>query len=87
MGPRLLRPRRHGWERDDESLHCRRGGGEFGSGSAMPDRYVLPLIDSEHPEVCLIPTAGGDAGHALVFHEVHSSYGCDQRGLQGEPGS
>jgi hypothetical protein len=53
----------------------------------MPDRYVLPLIDSEHPEVCLIPTAGGDAGHALVFHEVHSSYGCDQRGLQGEPGS
>lgn len=54
------------------------GGGGFGSGSPMLDRYALSLIDAERPRVCFIPTASGDdAGYTLQFFRAYSSYGCD----------
>ncbi len=54
------------------------GGGGFGSGNPMLDRYALSLVDAERPKVCFIPTASGDdAGYTLEFYKAYSSYGCD----------
>ncbi len=54
------------------------GGGGFGSGNSMLDRYALSLVDAERPRVCFIPTASGDdAGYTLEFYKAYSSYGCD----------
>lgn len=54
------------------------GGGGFGSGNPMLDRYALSLVDADRPNVCFIPTASGDdAGYTLEFYRAYSSYGCD----------
>lgn len=54
------------------------GGGGFGSGSSMLDRYALSLVPATRPKVCFIPTASGDdAGYTLEFYKAYSSYGCD----------
>lgn len=54
------------------------GGGGFGSGNPMLDRYALSLVDAERPRVCFIPTASGDdAGYTLEFYKAYGSYGCD----------
>jgi peptidase E len=54
------------------------GGGGFGSGNPMLDRYALSLIDTDRPKVCFIPTASGDdPGYTLEFFKAYSSYGCD----------
>jgi peptidase E len=53
------------------------GGGGFGSGNSMLDRYALSLVDAERPKVCFVPTASGDdAGYTLEFFRAYSSYGC-----------
>jgi peptidase E len=54
------------------------GGGGFGSGNPMLDRYALSLVDADRPRVCFIPTASGDdAGYTLGFYQAYSGYGCD----------
>jgi peptidase E len=54
------------------------GGGGFGSGNSMLDRYALSLVEAERPRVCFIPTASGDdAAYTLQFYRAYSSYGCD----------
>jgi peptidase E len=54
------------------------GGGGFGSGNPMLDRYALSLVDADRPKVCFIPTASGDdGGYTLEFYKAYSSYGCD----------
>jgi peptidase E len=54
------------------------GGGGFGSGNPMLDRYALSLVDADRPKVCFIPTASGDdAGYTLEFYKAYGSYGCD----------
>lgn len=54
------------------------GGGGFGSGNSMLDRYALSLVTAERPKVCFIPTASGDdAGYTLEFYKAYSSYGCE----------
>lgn len=54
------------------------GGGGFGSGNPMLDRYALSLVASDRPRVCFIPTASGDdAGYSLEFYKAYGSYGCD----------
>lgn len=54
------------------------GGGGFGSGNPMLDRYALSLVNADRPKVCFIPTASGDdAGYTLEFYKAYSSYGCD----------
>jgi dipeptidase E len=54
------------------------GGGGFGSGNPMLDRYALSLVDADRPRVCFIPTASGDdAGYTLEFYKAYGSYGCD----------
>ena len=54
------------------------GGGGFGSGNPMLDRYALSLLSADRPKVCFIPTASGDdAGYTLEFYKAYSSYGCD----------
>ncbi len=54
------------------------GGGGFGSGNPMLDRYTLSLVDADRPKVCFIPTASGDdAGYTLEFYKAYGSYGCD----------
>lgn len=58
------------------------GGGGFGSGNPMLDRYALSLLDSDRPRVCFIPTASGDdAGYTLEFYKAYASYGCDPQVL------
>lgn len=54
------------------------GGGGFGSGSSMLDRYALSLVPATRPKVCFIPTASGDdAGYTLEFYKAYGSYRCD----------
>lgn len=54
------------------------GGGGFGSGNSMLDRYALSLVKADRPKVCFIPTASGDdMGYTLMFYKAYSSYGCD----------
>jgi peptidase E len=54
------------------------GGGGFGSGNPMLDRYALSLVDADRPKVCFIPTASGDdAGYTLEFYKAYGSYGCE----------
>jgi peptidase E len=54
------------------------GGGGFGSGNPMLDRYALSLVDVDRPRVCFIPTASGDdAGYTLEFYKAYSSYGSE----------
>ena len=54
------------------------GGGGFGSGNSMLDRYALSLVDTDRPKVCFIPTASGDdAGYTLEFYKAYGSYGCE----------
>jgi peptidase E len=54
------------------------GGGGFGSGNPMLDRYALSLVEADRPKVCFIPTASGDdAGYTLEFYKAYGSYGCD----------
>ena len=54
------------------------GGGGFGSGNPMLDRYALSLVEADRPEVCFIPTASGDdPGYTLEFYKAYSSYGCE----------
>ena len=54
------------------------GGGGFGSGNPMLDRYALSLVDAARPRVCFLPTASGDdAGYTLEFYKAYGSYGCD----------
>lgn len=54
------------------------GGGGFGSGNPMLDRYALSLVDTDRPKVCFVPTASGDdPGYTLEFYKAYSSYGCD----------
>ncbi len=54
------------------------GGGGFGSGNPMLDRYALSLVEADRPKVCFIPTASGDdAGYTLEFYKAYGSYGCE----------
>lgn len=54
------------------------GGGGFGAGNPMLDRYALSLVDADRPKVCFIPTASGDdTGYTLEFYKAYGSYGCD----------
>ena len=54
------------------------GGGGFGSGNPILDRYALSLVDADRPRVCFIPTASGDdAGYTLEFYKAYGSYGCE----------
>jgi dipeptidase E len=44
------------------------GGGGFSmeKSSTLLDDYILSLTDREHPRVCFLPTASGDADHYVV---------------------
>jgi peptidase E len=54
------------------------GGGGFGSGNPMLDRYALSLVEAARPRVCFLPTASGDdAGYTLEFYKAYGSYGSD----------
>ena len=54
------------------------GGGGFGSGNPMLDRYALSLVNADRPKVCFIPTASGDdVGYTLEFYKAYGSYGCE----------
>lgn len=54
------------------------GGGGFGSGNPLLDRYALSLVNASRPKVCFIPTASGDdVGYTLEFYKAYGSYGCE----------
>ena len=58
------------------------GGGGFGSGNPMLDRYALSPVDAPRPRVCFIPTASGDGiGYTLQFYQAYGGYGCEPQVL------
>ncbi len=56
------------------------GGGGFSMewGNTLLDDHVLSLTGVEHPKVCFLPTASGDADHYVVrFYRAFSSSVCE----------
>ena len=55
------------------------GGGGFSMewGNTLLDDHVLSLTGTEHPKVCFLPTASGDADHYVVrFYRAFPSSAC-----------
>ena len=55
------------------------GGGGFSTewGNPLLDDHVLALTGTEHPRVCFLPTASGDADHYVVrFYRAFSAPRC-----------
>jgi peptidase E len=56
------------------------GGGGFSmeAGNPLLDEYVLAATGVEHPKVCFVPTASGDADHYVVrFYRAFSAARCE----------
>jgi dipeptidase E len=56
------------------------GGHEFRArpGDLAIVRHLLDLTGAERPNVCLLPTAGGDTHEGIAnFHSVHASHECE----------
>jgi dipeptidase E len=56
------------------------GGGGFSMerGNPLLDDYVLSLTGKEHPRVCFLPTASGDADHYVVrFYRAFDATRCE----------
>src|SRR5260370_26095535 len=56
------------------------GGGGFSMewGNTLLDDHVLSLTGAEHPRVCFMPTASGDADHYIVrFYRAFSAPRCE----------
>jgi dipeptidase E len=56
------------------------GGGGFSMewGNTLLDDFVLGLTGVEHPKVCFLPTASGDADHYVVrFYRAFSASRCE----------
>ena len=56
------------------------GGGGFSMewGNTLLDDHVLSLTGVEHPKVCFLPTASGDADHYVVrFYRAFPSSACE----------
>ena len=56
------------------------GGGGFSMewGNPLLDDHVLSLTGAEHPKVCFLPTASGDADHYVVrFYRAFPSSRCE----------
>jgi peptidase E len=56
------------------------GGGGFSTewGNTLLDDYVLELTGVEHPRVCFLPTASGDADHYVVrFYRAFAATRCE----------
>ena len=48
------------------------------AGNGLLDEYVLACTGAEHPKVCFLPSASGDADHYIVrFYHAFSPSRCE----------